>query len=244
MKHLRRVAVARCQPHGAFELMKGLPPAPLPEVNLPQVHEGELPRFVAFGLLGLFRPRDRLVQLVPLHQVDPDVVIRIAELGVDLDRPETLFGGLLQSGLEAQGPSQEGMRLGRGMFLDGALVALDRAVQLSLHLVAVGLLPELRRLPQSLSFFHFAGPPSPARLEPLPRCQVIGCLCSPNAVTKLDPSSNSLSLEGSGSISELPMPKGRPSRLRAWVGGDSTPTAAATIVTPVHLDIVVSLPKR
>src|SRR5438128_1936348 len=125
----------------AFELMKGLPSAPLPEVNLPQVHEGELPRFVAFGLLGLFKPWDRLVQLVLLHQIDPDVVMWIAELGVDRDRPETLFGGFLQTALKAQGPPQEGMRLGCGMRLDGALVALDRAVQLALHLVAVGLLP-------------------------------------------------------------------------------------------------------
>src|SRR5207245_3213751 len=107
MKHLRRIVVARYQPHGAFELMKGLPPAPLPEVNLPQVHEGELPRFVAFGLLGLFKPWDRLVQLVLLHQIDPDVVMRFAELGVDRDRPETLFGGFPQTPLKAQGPPKK-----------------------------------------------------------------------------------------------------------------------------------------
>jgi hypothetical protein len=28
MKHLRRIVVARYEPHGAFELLKGLPPAP------------------------------------------------------------------------------------------------------------------------------------------------------------------------------------------------------------------------
>src|SRR5260370_34992492 len=106
MKHLRRVAVARCQPHGAFELMKGLPPAPLPEVNPPQVHEGELPRLVTFGPLGLFKPRDRLVQPAPPHHVPPDVVIRIADLGVDPDRPGTLFGGPLQSAPEAPVPPQ------------------------------------------------------------------------------------------------------------------------------------------
>ena len=92
MKHLRRIVVVRYQPDGAFELMKGLPPAPLPEVNLPQVHEGELPRFVAFGLLGLFEPPDRLVQLVLLRQVDADVVVRIAELSIDLDRAQALVG--------------------------------------------------------------------------------------------------------------------------------------------------------
>src|SRR5436309_12806388 len=101
MKHLRRIVVARYQPYGAFELMKGLPPAPLPEVNLSQAHEGELPRFVAFGLLGLIKPWDRFVKLVPLHQIDPDVVIRSAELGVDRDRPDSPSSGSLQTNLKA-----------------------------------------------------------------------------------------------------------------------------------------------
>jgi hypothetical protein len=71
--------------------------------------------------------------------------------------------------------------------------------------------------------------------------------CSANAVTKLDPVSNRLSLEDSGSISELDMPKGRPSRLRTWVEGGSRrerPVTAGAIVIPIHFDIVVSLPRR
>jgi hypothetical protein len=56
--------------------------------------------------------------------------------------------------------------------------------------------------------------------------------------------SNSLSLEDSGSISELDMPKGRPSR-RTWVEGDSRrerPVTAGAIVIPIRFDTVVSLP--
>src|SRR5207244_7619525 len=67
---------------------------------------------------------------------------------------------------------------------------------------------------------------------------VIGCRCSANAVTKLDPNSNSLSFADSGSITELDMPKGRPSRLR------KRPVTAGAIVIPIHFDIVVSLPRR
>lgn len=66
--------------------------------------------------------------------------------------------------------------------------------------------------------------------------------------TKLDPSSNSLSLEDSGSIRELDMPKRRPSRLRTWVEGDSRRerpvTAGAIVIIPIHFDTVVSLPRR
>jgi hypothetical protein len=49
----------------------------------------------------------------------------------------------------------------------------------------------------------------------------IGRLCSPNAAAHRGDDSNSLSLERSGSISELYMATGRPSRLRAWVGAAS-----------------------
>src|SRR5882762_7055712 len=156
MKALRRVYVTRSQPHSLLELAERQPPASLLDVDPPQVHEGKLPRFVTFGLLGLFKPRNRLVQLVLLHQVDSDVVVRIAELRIDLDRAEALLRGLRQAALEAHGPPQEGMGLRRRIHLDRALVELDRSIQLSVDLVAVGLLPEFRRSSQSRSFFHFS----------------------------------------------------------------------------------------
>jgi hypothetical protein len=76
--------VAWSQLHGPLELPKRLPPAPLLEVDAPKVHEGELARLVASSLLGLLQPGDGLLELPLLHQVDPDVVIRITEMGVDL----------------------------------------------------------------------------------------------------------------------------------------------------------------
>ena len=62
----------------------------------------------------------------------------------------------------------------------------------------------------------------------------IGCRWSANAVTKLDPSANSLSRADSGSITEQDMPNGRPSRLR------ERPVTAGAIVIPIHFAIVVS----
>ena len=156
MKELRRAYVTRSQPHRPLELAERLPPASLLYVDPPQVHEGKLPRFVAFGLFGLFKPRDRLVQFVLMHQVDSDVVVWIAELRIDLDRAEALLGGLRQAALETHGPPQEGMGLRRRIHLDRVLVELDRSIQLSLYLVAVGLLPEVRCSSQSRSFFHFS----------------------------------------------------------------------------------------
>jgi hypothetical protein len=66
----------------------------------------------------------------------------------------------------------------------------------------------------------------------------IDCRWSANAVTKLDPSANSLSRADSGSITEQDMPNGRPSRLR------ERPVTAGAIVIPIHFAIAVSLPRR
>src|SRR4030095_15759040 len=94
VKNSRRACVTRSQPHSALELAERLPPTSLPDVDLPQVQEGNLRWLVHCVLLRLFKPRDRLVQLALLHQVDPDVVVRIAERSIDLDRAEALLGGL------------------------------------------------------------------------------------------------------------------------------------------------------
>src|SRR5438034_6378424 len=69
----------------------------------PEVHVGELPRLVARGALRLLEPRDRLLELALLHQVATDIVVRVAEVGIDLDRLEALARRLLEAPLEAQG---------------------------------------------------------------------------------------------------------------------------------------------
>ena len=128
MQRLRGMRVARGRLHGALELAKRVPPAPLLEIDTPKVHEGKLARLVACRLLGLLQPEDGLVEPSLLHQVDPDVVVGVAEVGVDLDRAEALGRGLLQSALEAQGPAQEGVGLRRGVNRDGDRVYYVRLI--------------------------------------------------------------------------------------------------------------------
>src|SRR5712691_824377 len=113
VERLPRLGIARRQAHRALELAQRVPPAPLTEVDPPEVHVGELARLVARGALGFLEPRDGLIELVLLHQVAADVVIRVAEVGIDLDRPETLPRGLLAPTLEAQRPPEKCVSLGR-----------------------------------------------------------------------------------------------------------------------------------
>src|SRR5262249_34957541 len=88
-------------------------------------------------------PGDCLVELSLLHQIAADIVIGVAEVGIDLDSAQTLLGRLLQTPLEAVSPSQEGMSLGSRVHLDRAPIELDRAVELPPHLMLVSLLPDL-----------------------------------------------------------------------------------------------------
>src|SRR2546427_3891318 len=120
----------------------------------PEVHVGELPRLVARGALRLLEPRDRLLELALLHQVATDIVVRVAEVGIDLDRLETLARRLLEAPLEAQGPPEERVRLCRRVHVDGTLVELDGALEVTLHLVAVRLPPQRGRAFQELGIAH------------------------------------------------------------------------------------------
>src|SRR5437867_13290963 len=90
----------------------------------PEVHVGELPRLVARGALRLLEPRDRLLELALLHQVATDIVVRVAEVGIDLDLLETLVRRLLEAPLEAQGPPEEHVSYIRRVPVDGLHVIL------------------------------------------------------------------------------------------------------------------------
>src|SRR2546426_7003777 len=67
-------------------------------------------------------------------------------------------------------------------------------------------------------------------------------LCSPNAAANRGHDSDSLSLERSGSIRDLYMANGRPSRVRAWVGADSRRRRSVTgllapLIDPMTLTV-------
>jgi hypothetical protein len=66
-----------------------------------------------------------------LHQVDADVVIRVAELGVDFDGNLALSDGFVQAAFEAVGPAEIGVGVGGGVERDGFFVEPDGAVNSS-----------------------------------------------------------------------------------------------------------------
>src|SRR5882724_339748 len=162
--------VARRQTHRSLELPQGVPPTPLPHMDPREIHVRELARLVSLGQLGPLEPGHGLVELPLLHEVAPDVVVRIAEVRVDLDGAQAFLCRLLQAALEAVGPPEEGVGFGRRARLERALVELDRAVELPLHLVAVGFPPEHGRPAEAFRVVHrITRSATPRAAGPCPR---------------------------------------------------------------------------
>src|SRR5262245_6045196 len=149
-----QLGIFRGQAHGTLELAQCLPPSALLHVDPREVHIGELPGLVPLGVLRPLQPRHRLVELALLHQVTPYVVVGVPEVGVDVDGAHALLRRLVEPALEAVRPAQEGVGLGCGADLDRAAVELDGTVELTLHLVPVGFLPDLGRLVEALALLH------------------------------------------------------------------------------------------
>src|SRR5215470_1569940 len=145
MQRFGEVGVRGSQLDGRFELLERLPPASLFEVDPSQIHERKLPRLVPRRLLGALEPGDRLFELPLLHEVDADVVIRIAEVGVDLDGAQALGRGLLEAALKRVRPAEERVRLRGRTGGDGTTIDLDGGFEIAGHLPAVGFAPELDR---------------------------------------------------------------------------------------------------
>src|SRR5262245_392266 len=165
-----QLSIFRGQAHGTLELAQCVPPSALLHVDPREVHIGELPGLVPLGVLRPLQPGHRLVELALLHQVTPYVVVGVPEVGVDFDGAHALLRRLVEPALEAVRPAQESVGLGCGADLERATVELDRAVELTLHLVPVGFLPDLGRLVETLPLLHEVTSWARSRAEgPCPR---------------------------------------------------------------------------
>jgi len=74
-------------PEGGTVVLDGFFPQTLSLVNPPEIVMGETIAFVPGGAGCLFQPGDGLIDSSLLDQIDPDVVIRVAEIRVDLNGP-------------------------------------------------------------------------------------------------------------------------------------------------------------
>src|SRR5579859_1996977 len=136
-------SIPRLQLQGPLEVPHRLPVFVGLNVDPGQVEMGEVPGVVAWRLNRLLEPGNRLFPAAQLDEIGPDVVVGIAEVRVDLNRPFAFGDRLAVSTLETVGPAQKGVSFGRGSERDGPPVQADGVLELSRHLGLVGPAEEL-----------------------------------------------------------------------------------------------------
>src|SRR5262245_41401398 len=104
------------------------------DVHPCQVAVGKVARLIARGSHRPREPRDRLFGPPQLDEIGADVVVGVAEGGVDLDRRVTMGNGLVEPALRALRPPEKRVRLGGGLRLDRFLVEADGLVDAPIHL--------------------------------------------------------------------------------------------------------------
>src|ERR1700730_15415778 len=80
------------------------------------------------------KPGNSFVPFFLFNQVSPDIVVRVTELGIQLDRLQALSDGPVVVAEERVRPTAERVSLGSGEGLDGTTVKLDGLLVLALHL--------------------------------------------------------------------------------------------------------------
>src|ERR1700757_1073045 len=97
------------------------------------------PRFVSFRDHGLFEPGYGLAPFLLFDQISPDIVVRIAEIGVHANGLQALLDGAFIVAQKRVGPSAEGIGLGGREQFDGARIEFDGLLVFARHLAFIGL---------------------------------------------------------------------------------------------------------
>src|SRR4029077_19734091 len=123
-------------------------------VDAAQIEVGEAAGFVAFGKHGFFKPGDGVVPFLLFDQIGADIVVRIAELGVESDGLMAVLDGAVVVGQEGIGPAAEGVGLGGREGGNGAGVEFDGLLVVATRLQFVGAAEEFGGVFARIGFGH------------------------------------------------------------------------------------------
>ena len=68
---------------------------------------------VAARFRGALEPGNRFIKAILFDQVGPDIVVRVTEIGIDLNGALAFGDGLVDPALEMVGPTEKGVRFRR-----------------------------------------------------------------------------------------------------------------------------------
>ncbi len=138
--------VGRILAHGSLVVFKRSRHLPLAFEHAPKIVVGEAVALVALCLERHAQPRNRILRLIQLDEIRSDVVVGIAEFGIQIDGPVAIRNGAFQIPLVGARPSSEGVSLRRGKDVQRLRIKPYRLVDIPAHLVLVGLPHQLHRL--------------------------------------------------------------------------------------------------
>src|SRR5690606_33574353 len=97
---------------------------------------------VARSSQRLAKPVHSFVGFPLFEQVNPDIIVGVTQPGIDANGPLAFQNGLIPAILHAKCPSQKGMGLSGGMYLDRLAIQLHSLIQQTVHLRLISLLKQ------------------------------------------------------------------------------------------------------
>src|SRR5438874_7390767 len=171
--HARRAfcqRVVRVDLERLVELPQGLRQVALGQVDPAQVQVWEVTWLVPRRALGALEPGHRVVEVALLNQVRANVVVRVAEVRIDLDGALALRDRALDVARVRIDPAEEGMCFAGGADRDRAPIQLDGATEVSAAMSLETVPPEIQCLGAGVRCGHSSlRAPTPRGADRTPR---------------------------------------------------------------------------
>src|SRR5947209_14024448 len=94
-------------------------------IDAPQIEMREGVGFITRGRKRALKPTDAVVEIAFGDQITADVVVRIAECCVHLNRAQAFVNRLVVAALKTIDPTEKGVRFGGWIDFDGAAIEFD-----------------------------------------------------------------------------------------------------------------------
>src|SRR5690349_19923154 len=135
LDQLRELLIIRIDLERAVKFFKRFLQHPVGQIDPAQVDVRKMTRLVSFGRFGALEPRNRVIELLLMHQFDTNSSIGIANVTIELYGLTPLSNRLVEPSEKAIGQPYTGMPTGGGINRDRFLIEFHGLVEFARHLM-------------------------------------------------------------------------------------------------------------
>jgi hypothetical protein len=110
----------------------------------------EVARLVARSFDSLLQPGNGFIELAKFNHISANIVVRIAEIGIESDGAFAFRDGIEKLALKMIGPAEKGVSFGGGMEIERGLVKLNGTIVIAFHLCLISVLQNFPGASQGL----------------------------------------------------------------------------------------------